>query len=533
MAVLRTEPWKILRGARLGTRLGTGSVGGPGLYIHRGESPKNRETRRIGFRESLPSRSTVNGCEAPAVHGRHGGGARIGCLNGGEVHRQWEHQALPPPAVGRQQHDSRASDDPAHRPGGRCDRNRSVPLRWASLPTSHRRPRGTPRRRRAQCANGSKRRARRFDPRPGRNDTPAVRRSGRLRGGGGASGAAARSGVAAAARRREAAPPVAAPAFSRAGVAGTCRLAGGRCSSGGAASRGSSRALPRRLAPLELGAGCSRQPNASDIGVPADARSARCRRRSGDSVCGRSDSARRLPSLVRVAGCTRRGAPRPRWQLRWPWLLRARASVRSGRGATTVQGQLRRSCARKRGEGRLTGGAVSEVLLAAVSWPPARERSIQAASVSASRHEPAAASEQKSEGILQQALNRLVAQGFAAHDVFLSRVERSGGASLARSSAGSTSARSMNRASSVTTSKHRATGRRLNRPRSAAHVPRPYEVLCVSARGFATLLPRARRAGGPSAQASTPGHNSSPGAIDRASRVFATASPSARLISVR
>ena len=132
---------------------------------------------RDGFRESLPSRSPVNGCEAAAVHGRDGGGARIGCLDCGEVNRQWEHQALPLPAVGRQEHGSRAADDPAHVPG-RAMRQPSdpCPLRWASLPTWYRRFRSTPRRRRARCANGLRRQARRSPSPAGPKSRPRVSR---------------------------------------------------------------------------------------------------------------------------------------------------------------------------------------------------------------------------------------------------------------------------------------------------------------------------------------------------------------------
>ena len=114
---------------------------------------------------SLSSRSTVNGCEAPAVRGRYGGGARIGCLiaarstASGNISRC---HGLPSvvsstiPARPTTQHTVRV---------GKRQLSDPFPLRWAVA--SHAAPAfvaGLHRRRRVQCANGSRCREKRFHP---------------------------------------------------------------------------------------------------------------------------------------------------------------------------------------------------------------------------------------------------------------------------------------------------------------------------------------------------------------------------------
>ncbi len=305
VAVLRTEPWgNLARGRREGFWI---RDLGPGM----------------GFRESLPSRSPVYGCEAPAVHGRHGGGARIGCLNCGEVHRHGEHQALPLPAVGRQQHGSGASDDPAHRlrtamrqPSG------PFPLRWASLPTWHRRPRSTPRRPQARCANGSRRQARRSRSAAGPKSRPRVSRRAGLSGRESSRERPAAPLEPRCPRREKHCPaalrfhPVARLSLQRFHPLARLSLPPPHAGIPALLARATAHRLPQQTV---------------DRHVPQAPRLIR-------SAAQRL--ARRPSSAVRAAWCTRRGAPRPRWRLRSPWLLRARASVRSGRGATTVQGWL-------------------------------------------------------------------------------------------------------------------------------------------------------------------------------------------------
>ena len=162
--------------------------------------------------------------------------------------------------------------------------------------------------------------------------------------------------------------------------------------------------------------------------------------------------------------------------------------------------------------------------------------SSQAASISASGHGPNCAPRR---GVRKESFSRRSTDwsrgDSAAHDDFLSGVERSGAASLARS------------ADRKHVRKVHEPGRPRSQPRSTGRPGASFKPAAVrssrstSRRSVLRVRARFRDAVAscsPSqaarlAQASTPGHNSSPGAIDRASRVLATASPSARWISVR